>query len=44
MRIALRFAQGNADFAQGLGAAWLCFGCESAILQLSQASAEANLR
>jgi hypothetical protein len=33
----------NGDLAQGLGAASLCFARENAILQLSQASAGANL-
>jgi hypothetical protein len=33
----------NGDLAQALGAARLCFGRENVILQLSQASAGANL-
>jgi hypothetical protein len=33
----------NGGLAQGLGAAWLCFACANAILQLSQASARINL-
>jgi hypothetical protein len=33
----------NGGLAQGLGEPWLCFGRENAILQLSQASAKANL-